>query len=228
MTAYEYFGDWAKVIDTNELIKVLKWLQVQDTTNLCPEPKNIFKAFKCCSFSNCKVLMLGLDPYPQKGVAQGLLFANSKETSEENISPSLKVIKEGVINYEIPHNVIEFDNTLESWADQGVLLLNSSLTCEVGKTGIHLGIWRPFISKLLYNLSTLNSGIVYVLFGNQANSFRDCIVGQQYIISDYHPAYYARRNQKMPYSTFIKINQYVKDMYGETIEFYKEYDYGTC
>lgn len=135
---------------------------------------------------------------------------------------------EAIINYEIPHNVIEFDNTLESVAKQGVLLINSALTCEVGKTGIHFNIWRPFMSKLLRNMSEINSGIVYVLLGNQAQSFKDCIVGKQHIIMDYHPAYYARRGEKMPYNTFSDINKILKGMYGKGIEFYKETDYGIC
>lgn len=228
MTAEEYFGDWIKVIDKNELFKIMRWLKKINTSTLCPSPKNIFKAFRICPYDDCKVVMLGLDPYPQRGVAQGILFANSADTPEEKLSPSLKVVKEAVINYEVPHNNIIFDNTLESWAKQGMLLINSALTCEVGKTGIHSGIWRPFMSKMLHNLSTTKSGIVYVLLGNQAQSFRKDIVGQQHIIMDYHPAYYARMGEKMPYSTFTKINKILQEMYGTEIEFYKETEYGVC
>lgn len=85
--------------------------------DLCPHPHNIFKAFRICPYNECKVVMLGQDPFPQRGVAQGILFGNSKETPEECLSPSLKVIKEAAIDYTVPHNVIEFDNTLESWAE---------------------------------------------------------------------------------------------------------------
>ncbi len=228
MTAEEYFGDWIRVIDKEELFKIMRWLKTVNPNNLCPEPRNIFKAFRVCPYNDCKVVILGMDPYPQKGVAQGILFANSADTTEEQLSLSLRVIKEAIINYEILHNVIEFDNTLESVAKQGVLLINSALTCEVGKTGIHFNIWRPFMSKLLRNMSEINSGIVYVLLGNQAQSFKDCIVGKQHIIMDYHPAYYARRGEKMPYTTFSDINKILKGMYGKGIEFYKETDYGIC
>lgn len=228
MTAKEYFGDWMKVIDRKELFRIIQWLKTTNPDNLCPHPHNVFKAFRLCSYSDCKVVILGMDPYPQKGVAQGILFANSADTPEEQLSPSLKVIKEAIINYEIPHNVIEFDNTLESVAKQGVLLINSALTCEVGRTGVHFNIWRPFISKLLHNMSEINSSVVYVLLGNQAQSFKDCLVGEQHIIMDYHPAYYARRGEKMPYSTFSDINKILKDMYEKGIEFYKETEYGTC
>ena len=77
-------------------------------------------------------------------------------------------------------------------------------------------------------MSSLNSGIVYVLFGNQAVSFRDTIVNPQHVLMDYHPAYYARRGTKMSPELFKKINEILKGMYNQRIEFYKETDYGTC
>lgn len=161
-------------------------------------------------------------PYPQKGVAQGILFGNSSDVPEEQLSPSLKVVKEAMINYEIPHGSIIFDNTLESVARQGVLLINASLTCEISRTGAHSSIWKPFMIKFLTNMSTLNSGVVYVLFGSYAQSFRSYITGQQHIITDYHPAYYARINQKMPYSTFTKINEIIEGIHKTKIEYFKE------
>lgn len=114
MTADEYFGDWMKVIDRDELMKVMRWIQTLDNSNICPAKSNIFRAFQLCPLKDCRVIMLGQDLYPQKGVATGVLFGNSKETPEDLLSPSLQVIKECAINYEIPHGPIEFDNTLES------------------------------------------------------------------------------------------------------------------
>lgn len=116
MKASEYFGDWMDVIDTVELRKILSWISIIDKTTLCPSSPNIFKAFRACPLKDCKVVFLGQDPYPQQGVATGILFGNSKDTPEDKLSPSLQVVKEAAINYEIPHNRIDFDNTLESWA----------------------------------------------------------------------------------------------------------------
>lgn len=222
MTAEEYFKDWMKVIDKNELIKVMRWIQTLDDFNICPSKKNIFKAFKLCPYEELRVICLGLDPYPQPGVAQGILFGNSKDTPEKLLSPSLKVIKECVINYELPHGPIKFDNTLESWAKQGMLLINSAFTCEVNRVGSHTNIWRPFTSKLIENISSRNNGLVFVLFGSQAQSFKPFIKGSQKIIEVQHPAYFARRNETMPYNTFTEINEFLKAQYNEQIEFYKE------
>ena len=116
-----------------------------------------------------KIVFLGQDPYPQKGVATGVLFGNKEGTTE--LSPSLEVIKEAAINYETPHPPLKFDVTLESWAKQGILMINSALTCEMNKVGSHVMLWRPFMSKFLQNLSNSNTGLVYVLFGDQAQTF---------------------------------------------------------
>lgn len=226
MTAEEYFGDWMKVIDKQELLSIMRWLSSVDKNTLCPAYPNIFKAFKLCPFKDCKVIMLGMDPYPQPGVAQGILFGNKASTPEDQLSPSLQVVKESVINYEIPHNIIEFDNTLESWCKQGILMINSALTCYVNATGSHTAIWRPFISKLIHNISLSDNGLVFVLFGKQAQSFKQFIVGHQCIIEVEHPAYFARKNEIMPYSVFTDINKFLKNQYNEQIEFYKEEDYG--
>lgn len=160
-------------------------------------------------------------PYPQKGVATGILFGNKPGTKE--LSSSLEIIKEGCINYEIPHGPIEFDITLESWAKQGILMINSALTCEVGKVNSHVNLWRPFMTKLLKNLSEYNTGLCYVLFGSQAKTFKPYI-NKNYndIIEVEHPAYFARTGQIMPYSVFTDVNKFLKGRYNTTIEWYRE------
>lgn len=224
MTPQEYFGDWSKVIDFNELSVVLGKLQGIDPELLCPSPGNIFRAFKLCPYKELRVVFLGQDPYPQKGVATGVLFGNKKRTPEDKLSPSLEVIKECCINYEIPHGPIEFDNTLESWAEQGILMINSALTCKVNEIGSHVMMWRKFIATLLKNLSYRETGIIYVLFGRQAQTFEPYIDSKyNHIIKVEHPAYFARANKIMPYSVFTDVNKLLQDQYGETIKWYTEY-----
>ena len=141
---------------------------------------------------------------------------------------NITTMKEAAINYEIPHNLIEFDNTLESWAEQGILMINTALTCEVGRVGAHFDIWKPFVSKLIHNMSYKDGGMIYVLFGSQAGLFKNDIVNSLKTIEVYHPAYYARTGKKMPSSVFTDINQALKQQYNYQIEFYKETEYGTC
>ncbi len=224
MTPQEYFEDWAKVIDFDELKVVLDKLRQINPEYLCPHPGNVFRAFKLCPYKNLRVIFLGQDPYPQKGVATGVLFGNKERTPEDKLSPSLEVIKECCINYEIPHGPIEFDNTLESWAKQGILMINSALTCKVNEVGSHVMLWRKFMVNLLKNLSYRETGIIYVLFGKQAQTFEPYINGQyNHIIKVEHPAYFARAKKIMPYRIFTDMNKLLKNQYGETIQWYTEY-----
>ena len=223
MTLDEYFGDWMKVLDRKETVKIMNWLKTTDSSTLCPSIKNVFKAFKLCSYNECKVIFIGQDPFPQKGVAQGILFGNSSNTPEDKLSPSLKVVKESVINFDIPHNLITFDPTLESWAKQGILMLNSALTTEVGKVGIHTLKWRPFIGSFLKNMSKKNPGIIYVFFGSQAKSLNTYINNNNnYKLFIEHPAYYARLNKRMPSDIWYTVQKLVYNIYGTSIEWYKE------
>lgn len=222
MTIDEYFGDWMKVLDRNETMKIMGWLRSINQSTLCPNIKDVFKAFKLCPYNKCRVIFVGQDPYPQRGVAQGVLFGNSSDTPENKLSPSLQIIKESVINFEIPHNLITFDPTLESWAKQGILMINSALTTEVGKIGVHMMKWRPFMIAFLKQMSMINPGIIYVLFGSQAQILEPYISKNNYVLKIEHPAYFARTNKKMPYHIWKDINKILYDLYGERIEWFKE------
>lgn len=227
MTIEEYFGDWMRVIDKPEAMKIMGWLKRVNPNTLCPALPNVFRAFKLCSLKDCRVVMIGMDPYPDKFMgkprATGILFGNNKDVPEDKLSPSLQVVKESAINFEIPHNIITFDQTLESWAKQGILMINSALTCELNKVGSHVNQWRPFVSKLLKNLSEKETGIVYILFGRQAQTLKPYI-NERYndIIEIEHPAYFARSNKIMPYSVFRQMNDILYGRYGERITLFNE------
>lgn len=219
----DYFKDWVTVLNSIELIRVLNELnRLYKVKSICPARPDVFKAFELCSRRNCKVVFIGQDPYPQKGVATGILFGNSADTKEEDYSPSLKIIKDAVIDLRRPHNLITFDPTLESWARQGILMINSALTVELNKPGSHTMLWRPFISKLLKNLSEVETGIVYVLFGGTAKTFKPYIGKYNDVLEVEHPAYFARVNKDMPSDVFYEVNRLLKLKYNTTIEWYKE------
>ena len=225
MTLEEYFGRWMRVIDKRELESVLSKLGPEYKRKpICPAQSDVFKAFKVCPYDNLKVVMLGQDPYPQKGVATGILFGNKEGTRDKDLSPSLQIIKEAAINFEIPHNCIIFDPTLESWAKQGILMINSALTVEMNKIGSHVMLWRPFIASLLKKLSENDTGIIYVLFGKQAQTFKPYINKQfNTVLEENHPAYFARTGEAMPHTVFEQISKLTKGMYGMPITWYQEY-----
>ena len=233
MTIQEYFGDWSKGVDLPEADRILRKLSASNHI-ICPQIKDIFKAFTLCPFNDLRVVLLGQDPYsslkaavldgsPSRiPVATGLAFANSPDTQE--LSPSLEVLKESVINYTIPHRTTIFAPSLEKWEAQGVLLLNSALSCEVGRVGSHTLLWRPFIKSLLTNLSKYHTGIVYVLMGTVAQSFEPYINKQfNHVIRIRHPSWYARQRQRMPSDIWQKIDSILIACNGYGIEWFTEY-----
>jgi uracil-DNA glycosylase len=223
MTIQEYFGDWSKVVDLNEADRIMKKLSASKTV-ICPQLKDIFKAFTLCPLNTLRVVVLSQDPYPQKGVATGIAFANSPDTPESQYSPSLEVLRESVIDYTIPHRTLNFAPDLEKWEEQGVLLLNSALSCEMGRVGSHILLWRPFITSFLTNLSKCSTGIVYVLMGSQAQALEPYINSHfNYVIRIRHPSYYARTKTRMPSDIWKQINNILISQNGYGIEWYKEY-----
>lgn len=95
---------------------------------------------------------------------------------------------------------------MKKWARQGILMINSALTCKVNQIGSHVDIWRPFVSKLIHNLSRTRPDIIFVMFGAQAQSFNKEI-GDNTIINVKHPAYYARMGFPMSSEPFEEINR---------------------
>jgi uracil-DNA glycosylase len=221
MTIQEYFGDWSKVVDLHEADRIIKKLSASNHI-ICPQLKDIFKAFTLCPLNNLRVVLLGMDPYPQRGVATGLAFANSSDTIQ--LSPSLEILKESVINYTIPHRTINFDPSLEKWEAQGVLLLNSALSCELGRVGSHMLMWRPFMKSLLTNLSCYHTGLVYLLMGTQAQTLEPYINKQfNHVVRIRHPSWYARQKQRMPSDVWQEINSILIGQNGYGIEWFTEY-----
>lgn len=227
MTIDEYFGRWMRVVDRQELMKMNAFIkQAYSKGPVYPNIKDIYRAFKLCDYDNLNVVIIGQDPYPQKDVATGLCFANKPGTTDKMMSPSLIKIKDSLLmskNY--PESVV-FDPTLESWAKQGILLLNSALTVQTNRPGSHSLEWRPFISKLLKNLSEWQTGIVYVLFGTEAQSFLPYINARSnHIIKCNHPAYYCRKGTDMP-NIFKDVEKLVYHLTAEHLKFYTTTGYG--
>ena len=211
MSLEEYVGKWWNLFDKPILADILNSLNRQycsPNINILPDRHDIFKAFHKCKYDDCKVVMIGMSPYEQKGVATGILFANY--IYNKNLSPSLKVIMGASGSNDI---------TLESWCNQGVLMLNSALSVQEGKPSSHLLLWRPFITSFLKNLSQCQSGLVYVLFGSDARDLISYInINLNDVLIERHPAYYARQNQEMPSNVFNEINKLLINKYNQSIK----------
>jgi len=157
----------------------------EDGKRFTPPLKQVFRAFEECPHNKLKVIMIGQDPYPHLGVADGLAFSCSNTMKPQ---PSLKNIFDAIevtIHQEFPTYQ---DPNLTRWANQGVLLLNSALTCQVDKVGSHYAIWQEFIAYTMDILNYTDSGLIFVLMGKQAQELESMIGEHHYIVKVSHPA----------------------------------------
>lgn len=216
MTIDQYFGRWMQVIDRQELLKVSKFVQSRQI--IYPKKKDVFRAFALCNYDDCRVIIVGQDPYPD-GRATGIAFANDASISSDNLSPSLEKVKDSLLRDIISWKSITFDQTLESWAKQGVLLLNVSLSVEPHRPLSHSLYWRPFMSSLFKNLAKKRTGMVYVLMGSQAKELARYINPlSNHILACEHPAYYCRKHLAMP-NILEQANTIIYNLNGDKIKF---------
>ena len=132
-----------------------------------PAPKNIFRAFDLCPFEKVKVVILGQDPYHGERQANGLAFAvDEREASP----PSLKnIFKE--IESDIGKLLVHKSGDLSRWANQGVLLMNATLTVRAHVAGSHQAQgWELFTDAVIRALSTEREHLVFMLWGNYAKA----------------------------------------------------------
>ena len=142
-------------------IPIERLKELQDIqSEIYPDIDNVYNAFKLCSFKDTKVVILGQDPYHQKGVANGLAFSVNPGCK---IPASLRNIYkeiESAVDAEINKN-----GDLNHWAEQGVLLLNCSLTVEDSKPGSHSSFGWENITDSVIKLLNKKSNIVFLLWG---------------------------------------------------------------
>lgn len=134
--------------------------------SVCFPPKElIFSAFNNCSFENIKVVIIGQDPYHGDGEANGLAFSVNDSV---RIPPSLRnIFRE--INTDLDSIFIPTSGNLESWAKQGVLLLNASLTVKKDNPNSHKHLkWNLFTDAVIQKISEEKENVVFMLWGSFA------------------------------------------------------------
>ena len=152
-----------------------------------PEKELIFNAFNECPFHKVKVVIIGQDPYPTKGLAHGLAFSVS-----DNISiPSSLAAIFGEIKRDLKREITDGSNLIR-WAKQGVLLLNTILTFapEDNKNSHKDKGWELFTDAVIHLLSDECEHLVFLLWGNSAKEKKKHIntTRQHLVLESYHPS----------------------------------------
>ncbi|QVK17947.1 uracil-DNA glycosylase [Mycoplasmatota bacterium] len=212
-------NDWDLVLseETNKpyFIELMRLVEeaYQDEI-VYPKYENLFNALKLTPFHKVKVVIIGQDPYHQKNQAHGLSFSVPKG---EKIPKSLHNIYLELcsdLNVEYPEH-----GNLISWANQGVLLLNTVLTVCDSKPGSHRNIgWENFTNEIILKLNKKETPVVYLLWGNDAKKKESLILNNNHhILKSVHPSPLSAYRGFFGCKHFSKTNQILKDCQIEPI-----------
>ena len=205
--------NWKNILqpefDKESFKNLSRFVNSEYVNNICyPEEKNIFSAFNTCSLENLKVVIIGQDPYHGMGQAHGLSFSVRED---KVLPPSLKNIFK-----ELKTDILEFEfanGNLTSWANQGVLLLNSVLTVKEKSPASHQKKgWETFTDATIAKLSERREHLVFLLWGNYAQSKKVLINQNKHLVLEAaHPSPFSAHKGFFGCQHFSKTNAYLTD-----------------
>lgn len=176
-------------------------------TTIFPPVHQIMRAFDTLPFEQVKVVILGQDPYPTKAHANGLAFSVSA-----CVKPLPKSLKNIFTELENDTGITRTCGSLRDWAEQGVLLLNNTLTVEEGNAGSHQGWgWEALTDEVITTLSNERENIVFVLWGKKAQQKLPLIdKSKHHIITSPHPSPLSAYRGFFGSKPFSRINEYLR------------------
>jgi uracil-DNA glycosylase len=180
-----------------------------------PPEKDVFRAFALAPFEKVRVVIVGQDPYHGENQAQGLCFSVQRGIP---LPPSLKnIFKELKQDLGIPESQ---HGCLESWAKQGILMLNAVLTVREGQPNSHEGMgWERFTDSVIKQLFVKKDRMIFVLWGKFAQKKYDaimcsdpqvCGIKEHIVLMAAHPSPFSARNGFFGCKHFSKINNYLR------------------
>ena len=170
-----------------------------------PKGSDIFNAFNTTPFDKVEVVILGQDPYHGENQAHGLSFSVQKGIT---VPPSLRNIYKELLT-DIPGFTIPTHGDLTAWAEQGVLLLNASLTVQAGLSGSHQKKgWEEFTDNVIKTISDKKEGIIFILWGSFAQAKAELIdKTKHHIIKSPHPSPFSAERGFFGSKPFSKTNE---------------------
>jgi len=197
------------------LVQFLEEEKTKYPTQIFPEHNEIFSAFSACPFDKVKVVILGQDPYPTRGHAHGLCFSVREDVKPfpKSLSNIFKEIQSDV-EKPFPEN-----GNLMRWAQQGVLLLNATLTVQEGKpeSHAHKG-WEIFTDTVISALASQKESCVYLLWGSKAQQKAQQVNPQlNLVLTAPHPSPLSAYRGFFGCKHFSKANHYLLSKGGEEI-----------
>lgn len=213
-------NDWAQYLNAEfgkeYYVKLRKFLAEEyRTKTIYPDMYDIFNALHYTPYKDVKVVILGQDPYHGPRQAHGLSFSVQPGVA---IPPSLvNIYKElqSDLGCYIPNN-----GYLKSWADQGVLLLNTSLTVIANQANSHAKIgWEIFTDRVIQVLNEREDPVIFILWGGNARSKKKYIdISRHHIIESVHPSPLSAYNGFFGSKPFSRSNTLLEQMGKDPID----------
>lgn len=214
----EWYEKLKPFMESDEMEKIRTFIRERKDSGIkvYPLAKDMFRAFRLTPYSQVRVVIIGQDPYHTHGVADGLAFSSKKVGY---IPPSLRNIYTEISNnlygstLHHPHELL-FGGSLEPWARQGVLLLNTAFTVNEGEPASHAEIWKPFTDYVIKILKIKNgensNPIIYLLWGAHAQKYISELEGQGALIyKAAHPSPFSANKGFFNCKHFNQANNYM-------------------
>ncbi len=203
----------SSVIYSDEIKKLIDRVNEEYTKNIIYPPKDdIFKVYRLLDLEKIRVVILGQDPYHTKGMADGIAFSVSNP--ESKMPPSLRnIFKE--IKRDL--GIVNENKDLSNWVNQGVFLLNTTLTVEEGKPASHSKYgWEHLTIETIRQISEQQKNVVFLLWGSYAQGFEKYIdTSKHTILKTSHPSPFS---VKRGFDGCCHFSQ-VQEILGITIDF---------
>ena len=226
MRLIKELGDWGRLLKPILTSVYMKKLGANLSEGykkkiVYPHPDNIFDAFKKCQFKDVKVVIIGSEPLNDYR-SNGLAFGNKYEIT--SLSPDLVKILETIENQYEESLILDFDITLESWARQGVLLLNPSLTSQKHKKLAHYDQWEWFTNEVISTISRDKKDIIFLLWGGCAKRL-DMLIdkGKHHVLKATHPLPVGERIERWEHNHFVEVNNILRSYNKPLIRWYNRY-----
>ena len=211
---------WREVLqeefEKGYFVKLVNFVKDEYRTNtIYPPGSEIFRAFDRCKFSDTRVVIIGQDPYHGEKQANGLCFSVRDEV---RVPPSLQNIYKELktdVGKEIP-----LSGDLESWAGQGVLMLNAILTVKAKSPGSHRDKgWEIFTDAVIRILSEEKESLVFFLWGAYAQK-KGAVIdrAKHLVLASPHPSPFSAHTGFFGCKHFSKANEYLEEQGGSPIE----------
>lgn len=208
-------SDWQQVLQAElqkpyftALLNRVEKVYTSTPGQIYPPKSQLFAAFQFCALANLKVVILGQDPYPTKGHANGLCFSVGSDIRP--LPKSLNnILKERKTDLQVPDLP---NGNLEHWAKQGVLLLNTVLTVEEGKPDSHKNWgWEKFTDAVIQIIAAEKQQVVFILWGAKAQTKAVHIDSSKHLIlKAVHPSPLAAHRGFFGCKHFSKTNAFLR------------------